>query len=469
MFGRIAEILEAQTNTLRQRPSTGPMQRDVEQALRLLSEVTAALAARESGLADKSVWVRCTVAGDDDSLAAATLITIRLVRQAAANPAVSPERAEPLPAIDVGPRLALKLKEAEYNKVPLSALVDELARLSGVPMTIDVEALIDAGVAVDVPVTIRRSGTTVGALLRDVLAEHGLVSVTDPGGLLITTATRQHDAFRTEHYDVSDLAGTPAAAEQLAALCRRLVAPSTWKDRGGRGKITAADGKLSVEQDGEAHDDLAAFLDKLRVARGRPPRHLPGIRLETRFARAQERLLGEVTANFQQPTPLTKIVEYLEQRSKLTILIDTVALRKAGVAATAEATLKVDKEPLLAALDKLAEQLDLGLRIVDERTVQITHRLAAARGELEFYSLAELLDKDGTKDGTVDQLLAQLTSRVASDTWVTAGGRGDLHFDPTSRYLIVTQASAVQIRIENYLATERAKRQAPAEKEPLPK
>ena len=116
-------------------------------------------------------------------------------------------------------------------------------------------------------------------------------------------------------------------------------------------------------------------------------------------------------------------------------------------------------------MTSLVDALEVSFRIVDEKTVQITSRQeAAAAAEVEFYPLAELLPA-GANNGNIDQLMRHIQARIAPDTWAGANPKntGRLHFDKPSRCLIVLQSQPVQIQVENYLATERAKLAAKGE------
>ncbi len=369
----------------------------------------------------------------------------------------TPELIDPLLAVDAS-GLELKLGEVEYRQTPLAGFVEDMSRLARVPITLDLDALVEAGLDQETKVSVKAADATVAAALRAALEPHGLGYALDHQGLRVTTKARLRDVPRVVEYDVSDLA-RDTAVTALADLCRRLVEPATWNAGGSRSSLTVAGDKLRVWQSGPGHDDLLLFLEKLRVARGLPPQRLTSLKLESRLQRVRSRLEQEVTANFAEPTRLSRIGDYLGQRAGAKVLIDSVALHKAGLDAAEGVTVTAEKEPLQAVLNKLCESLDIGWRIVDDKTLEITSRQAAERGEVEFYPVADLLGGAVT----AETLAAQIQSRIVAESWSPSGGRGVLHFDATSRHLIVLQSQAVQIRVEELLATERAKKTAKPE------
>jgi hypothetical protein len=363
------------------------------------------------------------------------------------------ERIDPRVAVDLS-GLDRKLPAVEYMQVPLTGFVEDMSRLANVPIALDLDALAEVGLGQESKVSVKQSDGTVATVLRTAIEPLGLVYTLDPEGLLVTTKSRLSDEPRLVEYDVSDLAGDGAAVEALAELCRRMVEPASWRSPRGTASIKGSRGKLQVQQSGSVHDDVLLFLEKLRVARGHPPQRLSCVKLESRFARARDRLLKEVTANFSQPTPLPRIADYLSQRAGMKVLIDRVALNKAGIDAGDGVTITAEKEPLRDVLSKLCDSLEIGWRIVDDKTLQVTSRAAAGRGEVEFYAVGDLL---GDHDSG-EALAARIAASKSSESWSAAGGLGALHYDAPSRHLIVFQSPAVQRQIEDFLATERAKR-----------
>lgn len=361
---------------------------------------------------------------------------------------------QPPPApVDVKARLADTVPEIELREVPLGEAIDTLAGLSTVPMTFDPEAMQRLGVTVHDPVTVRLSAATVGQVLDGVLSSRGLAAVVEDGQVLLTDPADQREKLWSRKYTVSDLTGEePAAVAELAALIEKLVAPESWRRSGGRGSIKPDGGALAVVQTGVVHHQILVFCEKLRNARGKPlrSRHDPArFTLKTRLARAKQALGRPVTANFHEPTPLIKVLAYLGGLAETDILLDRLALGAAGLWDRSRASVTVEKRPLGEALDEALGPLGLRYRVIDATTLQVTTPKAiAARLELEFYPVAELLS--GGRTGPA--LVEQIKGRLAASTWSDAGGPAVLHFDAPSNCLIVLQSQPVQGELERLLA-----------------
>jgi hypothetical protein len=214
---------------------------------------------------------------------------------------------------------------------------------------------------------------------------------------------------------------------------------------------------------------MIELCEKVRVARGRPLRTKydaarPDARfdprrfeLSTRTAKAKAMLSRNVTAGIGTAVPLSAAVEYLSQRSGAVLLIDAAGLAEAELSPHTECRLRVDDEPLAAALGRLLAPLELTYRVIDERTIQITTPSAAAeRPDLEMYSVRGLIAGD-----EVGALLARLEQRL-----IEAAGKESLElvYDPPSQALIVTAPTAVQAKVEETLGKLRAVEAAAGEK-----
>jgi hypothetical protein len=380
-----------------------------------------------------------------------------------APPAGPNEQPEPI-QVDVEARLADTIPEIQLREVPLAEAVDLLAGLSTLPISFDPEAMQQLGVTLHDPVTVELSSATVGQVLGKVAASRGLAAVVEDGQLLLTSPADRREKLLPKRYTVSDLTGPdPTAVAELAALVEKLVAPDSWRPKGGRGTIEPDHGVLAVVQTAVVHDQILTFCEKLRHARGKPLRSNfspDRFALESRLDRAKAMLTRPVTANFHEPTPLIEILAYLGKLAGADILVDRPALRAAGLSDRTKARMTVEKQPLGETLDVLLGPLELAYRVIDARTLQVTSRKAvAARRELEFYPVSELLRNGRTGHRAPTEgwsagpaLVEQIKGRLAGSTWSDAGGPGVLYFDQPSSCLIVLQSQPVQQALERLLA-----------------
>jgi len=370
--------------------------------------------------------------------------------------------------VDVQARLADPILEMGFADVPLVDALKLLSEMSTLPITFDLDAMAALGVTIRDPVAVQVSDATTAKVLEAVLSSRGLTYVVEDDQILVTSPQTKRTALRAVPYTVSDLAGPePTAVADLAGLVQTLVAPESWRPAGGQGTVEPAEGVLRVVQTDSVHYQILAFCERLRAARGLPlrSRHDPRkFALTTRLDRARAKLSEPVAANFHEPTPLVRIVADLEQLTDTKILIDWLALHAQGMSPGVEGSLNCVNTPLSEALDDLLRPMGLAYRVVDADTLEVTtRRTVAARLELEFHPVGDLL----TEGVTAASLMERIKDQVAGATWTEAGGPGVLHFDEPSRCLIVLQAQPAQFELEELLERWRAERLS--EKPPLPR
>lgn len=354
--------------------------------------------------------------------------------------------------IDLRARLADLVPSIQFPSVPMIEAVRLMSRMSTVPVSFDLDWMRALGAGLRDPVTVRLSGATTGEVYQALVARHGLTCEAAGDGLLITAPAKTRNAQKTEKYNVEDLVGKEAeAGGQLAGWVRTLVSPESWREAGGRGTVEFAGGTLVVSQSVLFQRQVADFLDRLRLARGKSPagRSLaPPGPPPTHLDLARAKLRQPVTLSYPEPTPLGEIATDLEHLCQVTLLFDGPALSAAGMSRQRKATLAVREQPLSEVLVTMLRPLGLTYRMVDATTFEITTRKAAsARLELEFHPVAAIL----ARPMTAEALLDQIKSRVAGATWNDVGGPGAILFDKASQCLLVLQSQSVQAKVQIFL------------------
>ncbi len=353
--------------------------------------------------------------------------------------------------IDVQSRLGEVIPAIEFRDMPFARAIGLLAALSGLPITIDPEAVARLQISLRDPITIRMTGATLEEVLQEIVAKQGMSFTAEDGQLLVTDPAEQREKIRRIRYTVSDLTNNDkSAADQLAALVQKLIAPQSWQSAGGEGTIETEKTALVVAQTAAVHDQILIFCEKLRNARGRPlksTRDPKRFEMTTRLQQAASALNRQVTANFHEPAKLVEILAYLGQQAEIDILIDRQALGSAGLSDKSEISFVVENRPLAAALNDLLAPLKLDYRPINSHTLQVTTQSALnARLELEFYPVGKMLGKDLSGS----DLIERIKTAVSPTSWNGAGPTA-IYFDQPAATLIVLQSPPVQAAIQAYL------------------
>lgn len=395
---------------------------------------------------------------------------------------IKPARPDPapnpgLPQAEVESRLATAIESIQSPpKLMLSDAIDALAQISNLKIMLDIESLTQAGVSAEDQVAFDMSKCTVADVLDRVLEQRGLVYLIEAGQLRVASRKEERDVVRERAHEIGDLTkGDAGAARQLAAIIQATVEPASWQER----PIVVTPNQLVVNQSEWVHRRLSTLLGKLRIARGLTP-HTPAAvdqALASRVSRASTRLSKPLTVNIAE-TPLTRAVVSLSVRSDSKILVDSLALDAAGISPESKVTVQTKQaQPFEQILLAMLTPLELSFRVIDEKTLQVTTRQAAAETiDLELYRARDL----ATSPALAMALIERIEREVAPGTWyipavpaapgapppgeARAKAVGGIAFDPISGFLIVSHMQAVQANVDDLLDTIRR----PAQPAPEP-
>lgn len=389
--------------------------------------------------------------------------------------------------VDVSARLADRVAAIEIPRVSLAKFANFVTRLTTVPCVLDLEALSAVGQTAQATVSAKLTNVSVDEMLKQPLAEHDLIArpiqVDVPGGptaqhlLLITRA----DAGRPVERRVpaadlivsADRAGTDSAAtdkstafgfkslDELGRWIQEVFSPSSWQASGGRGTLTVDGNDLAIKQTPDAQNQIATLLKRWRAARKAPAARIQPSD-ERAIAGAWPAALDTAqTVTFFDDSRLADVVEYLAERSGLSLVVDWRAVAAAGYGPDVRAGVRAGDLPLAEVLAALLGPLGLDYRVVDEQTIEVTSRAAlAARPQVEFYPLANLV----SAQRPLTTLLAEIKKLVAPPAAdaVSRGKPGEqsapasppqVRFDEPSGYAIVVAPAGTQREVARLVRT----------------
>jgi hypothetical protein len=361
--------------------------------------------------------------------------------------------------VDIPACLAAKLVAVEFDGAALHEAIAQMSRLGGVTISLSPDALRSVGVDVRQRVRLTAQSTTVGAVLKQLLAPLGLEAREVQGQLLVTTVGGV--SARRARYAVDDLvrAGDPTI-DELAALVQAILNHADQSDVSAA-EIRVVDGALHLTANQIGHDLMIELCEKLRVARGRPlrsrysanrpdPRFDPErFELGSRRSKAKSILDRKVTAGIGRATPLTEVVAYLSNQTGATILVDGPALAAAGLSIETEASLVVVEQRLEMALVRLLEPLGLVHRALPGNAIEITSPEAAGRRlDVELYPVRGLFPDDAAPAATIETYRNKLLSAAGLEI-----SAGEVFFDSPGQCLIVLASYPAQGRLEQAITT----------------
>ena len=199
-------------------------------------------------------------------------------------------RAIPINATKAGQAIHVALRApmkhlVDFQETPLRAVLSHFRDSTGLPMVCDMQALSDAGIDPETPVTqdlARLPGVSVASALRLVLHDMGLTWVVRDEVLTVTTREKAQENLVVVAYPLPRGLGDgrPADGQSMIDLIQSTVAAQTWDVVGGPGAIkpleSAGELLLIVSQTSEIHDEVENLLRRVHerqlaeFAEGRP-------------------------------------------------------------------------------------------------------------------------------------------------------------------------------------------------------
>jgi hypothetical protein len=369
-------------------------------------------------------------------------------------PAVSKPKATPAgkdPAVAVQPKLEMAILSVEFDSITLVDFADFVHQLTGVPVTLDIDAIMAKGLTCETELAVDLRGVTVRQILAAALTPHSLVFAVERSQLVISTTA----AGKLEEVTlgIADLAPDDDRASQLADYVVTLIAPGSWQQMGGPGHLDNTGQSLVIRHSARVIVQVARFLDRLRAAEGLfAQSDLPSslIDLEPLYRQVAEQLEQPILANFPTPTPVSRILAFLQTQADLRILVDWRALATVGWTPSTQTTLLAENQPLSAMLDQWLGRNELAYRIIDTKTLQIsTARRLDQIPELELYPLAEPLESSA-----VEPLIATLKQQVGESHFEAANRVSSMQYDSASRCLLVSLPQPIQRQIHAQLLSQ---------------
>jgi tetratricopeptide (TPR) repeat protein len=176
----------------------------------------------------------------------------------------------------LGASISVNFKDARLEQV-----LDDIRDMSGLNVVVDAAALRDEGVSLDQHVSVKMDDVSLRSALNAIMQSVHLAFVVRDEALVVTTEAGARGKLVCRVYPIADLrnadleaaAGRPGCCpgegtgvDALITLITSSVAPQTWSEAGGPGKIDyfPLGMSLVVHQTPDVHEQLCDLLTALR-------------------------------------------------------------------------------------------------------------------------------------------------------------------------------------------------------------
>jgi hypothetical protein len=148
----------------------------------------------------------------------------------------------------------------DFNNDTFSSVIEYLQKVTGQTILVDKQALEEANISYDTPVTLRLPKVSTRTALKRLLADLGLTYVIKEEAIQVTTPARAKEMMVTRVYYIGDLIAVtdpflPAplndlqAAQSIATIIQTVqsqVDPQSWSVNGGNGSIVYDPVRMSL-------------------------------------------------------------------------------------------------------------------------------------------------------------------------------------------------------------------------------
>jgi hypothetical protein len=178
----------------------------------------------------------------------------------------------------------------------------------------------------------------------------------------------------------------------------------------------------------------------------------------------EERLAKPIDLEFDN-APLSDLVSWLRETTRLNLQLDNKALEEAGILADAPVTINLKGISLRSGLNLILRDREMTWVIHDDVLLLSTEAQAETILETTIYPVADLVAPPATSDTLRSRqspdfhtLIDVISAIIAPSGWSDVGGSGTILFDRRTKSLVVSQTVAVHEQIAALLADLRAAR-----------
>ena len=162
--------------------------------------------------------------------------------------------------------------EINFTDSPLADVVAYLSEYHEIPILLDKVALIDAGIALDTPITCTLAETTLESALNIMLRPLMFEFVITNEVMMITTAERAEDLIEPRVYDLLRLPSLDT--KMVSSIILSATRSDSWNENGGAGSLVTGPDFLVINHNQRTHRQIVSLLDQLeRQARQKAKRN----------------------------------------------------------------------------------------------------------------------------------------------------------------------------------------------------
>ncbi len=358
------------------------------------------------------------------------------------------EKPDSKPA-DVTRQLGLICPGMECKDKPVIVFLREISAITGLTIDVDVASWQAAGIPLNAKIDLHIENQDFGTTIDGVLADLKLVKLITPDGMIVVEAANAVTQSESEYTLPAIANPTPERrANQINAI-KQLVDPTSWLTETHAATLQINGNKVSVKQNLHGHWQMRELFNKVAAAK----QLVAGLAdarskntLQTPWTSAAGSIDAEMPVTPSYPTRIESLLTRIHQRSGVSILVDWRSATRAGWTPATIVPGNFAESTPIAAAQELAVAMDLTVRVIDSKTLQLTTFDSAAKtNELEIFYCGDIL-----KGPLTEELLSELINQTIGPRLnSTPGVRVD--YDPELKSIISLAPQPLQQQLEAIL------------------
>jgi len=368
--------------------------------------------------------------------------------------------------LDASRQLSLPCAGMRYENVPLSTVLNDITRITGVPIVLDRHIFHPGDDAVDesfeLPlesspsifnptIAVELKATDFAGGLDELLAPLGWVKTIQPNGVvLVHVPEEERLVTRTYPLEFLNVARQTdegkKQSDYLLSLIKNFIEPETWQRENGLVQIDFVGNQLKATNTIMVQRGIAKVLRKIQFSLSTDVENSPNPILNpnplTPVWRRIEPLLKQPSGLKSSPDlSLLDLVDKLRDQTGVTILLDWNSLAPLGWTPLTRVPGYLNEPTVEEVLEQLARSMNLTLLVLDESTIQLTTFATAARStNLEVYRFTKLLS--GPLN---EQQVLRLMTETLGDQLAVPEVRYFYHAETKNFFLLAPQSIQKQV------------------------
>lgn len=349
--------------------------------------------------------------------------------------------------INIDRQLGLNCAGLKYEDQPVIYALREITALLGLAFHIDVDSWQAAGIPFDAQVNVHVENESYAVVIEKILEPHGLESVVRPEGIIVVRA--KGSTSMTDHeYELPPVNNPDqqAAREGQLAAVRQLVDPQSWIRELNTATAELAGDRLNVRQSPQGHHEIQLLFDKVRAIQEVMGGGIAADDVEilkSASASAESYISLPLAQRYSYPTPIEALLTRIHRQSDVMILVDWNAVAREGWTPATLIPGQFNEATPISAAKELAASMDLTVRVVDSRTLELTsYDAAASRSDLELFYCGDIINGALTEEHLIDLFNRTIGPQLNS----TPGVKVD--YDPELKSIIAYAPQPLQRQIE---------------------